>query len=487
MLTNVPRRASGPGNYIAVGGGGAVGHYAVAHTVDAGGIAPPKISTSSSPPRRKIRSRTCSTASRSRTTRTSSTSSTSSTSASGQWMSLCPYNARPRARRRWRSPEDRGRPNKFIFACTATGVASKCARNWGYKPWARPGLGVRQNADGGWALAPETFPLKPYYDICTAPRPPGYCQDGRSYTKNGTLVDLFDTRQIIWPNAIENPFSASNADSQWMMAQEYFISHGSEPTNRRAQGLGAAADALQRAVARRRVRATSRTSIASSTITSRTAAGRARSPTRPASRCSRRPTARTTSTKTATRCPGTAALHDEGLQDDAGVLRRGRRRPGWTAACTAQATTVCQTGGVPVAEAARCGRAIVTSDAQSIYPKYLFGPQGAVLRVDGSAEPSSAATVSGWACDPEWPGATVAVRIYGGAPRDGRTSARRSAGRPGAGDAARARGERGLRRARTAPTPATGFRSRCPRIRPATSSSTRSTRRRPTGRRRRRR
>jgi hypothetical protein len=60
-----------------------------------------------------------------------------------------------------------------------------------------------------------------------------YCQDGRSYTKNGTMVDLFDTRQIVWPNAIENPFSLSNPDSLWMMAQEYFISQDTTPRRSR--------------------------------------------------------------------------------------------------------------------------------------------------------------------------------------------------------------------------------------------------------------
>ena len=37
VLTNIPNMSSGPGNYISVGGGSAVGHYAVAHLRDAGG------------------------------------------------------------------------------------------------------------------------------------------------------------------------------------------------------------------------------------------------------------------------------------------------------------------------------------------------------------------------------------------------------------------------------------------------------------------
>ena len=31
--------------------------------------------------------------------------------------------------------EDPAQGNQFIFACTANGVAAKCARNWGFRPW----------------------------------------------------------------------------------------------------------------------------------------------------------------------------------------------------------------------------------------------------------------------------------------------------------------------------------------------------------------
>jgi hypothetical protein len=59
-----------------------------------------------------------------------------------------------------------------------------------------------------WSLAPRK--LEDYYAACVPAAMAAYCQDGHSYTKNGTLVDLFDTRQIIWPNSVENPFNASN-------------------------------------------------------------------------------------------------------------------------------------------------------------------------------------------------------------------------------------------------------------------------------------
>ena len=103
-----------------------------------------------------------------------------------------------------------GDPNKFIFACTATGVASKCARNWGYRPWATTQAWVYDDDD---RRAGAGRPLRARGRTTTRAsrrRAAAYCQDGKSYTKNGTLVDLFDTRQIIWPNAIENPFNAPN-------------------------------------------------------------------------------------------------------------------------------------------------------------------------------------------------------------------------------------------------------------------------------------
>ncbi len=46
----------------------------------------------------------------------------------------------------------------------------------------------------------------------------------------------------------------------------------------------------------------------------------------------------------------------------------------------------------------------------------MLGPGGAVERVDRAGD--GAATLAGWACDPEWPGASVAVAIHAGAPRE---------------------------------------------------------------------
>jgi hypothetical protein len=91
--------------------------------------------------------------------------------------------------------------------------------------------------------------------------------------------------------------------------------------------------------------------------------------------------------------------------------------PGWTAACVAQAAAVCQDGGVPWPKG-RVWPRDLTNDDKSIYPTYLLGPQGAVLRADGVSGGGSSATISGWACDPEWAGASVGLKIYAGGPPD---------------------------------------------------------------------
>ena len=134
-----------------------------------------------------------------------------------------------------------------------------------------------------------------------------------------------------------------------------------------------------------------------------------------------------------------------------------------------QATAVCKTGGVAVAGRARSGRATSTTGDQRSCPKYLFGPRGAVAarrrrqRVRLVGDGLRLGVRSGVA-GRDGRGARSTRR----AARDGRRacSARR-ARRPGAGGAARARGERRLRRPRPRRTPATAFRSRCPRTRPA--------------------
>jgi hypothetical protein len=119
--------------------------------------------------------------------------------ATEQWVSLCPvdgYTGKPTAMavplnaNDWESDASRA---KFTFACTASGVASKCARNWGYKPWKSDDRAPTRKVWNGSSFPDTKVPLKPFYDACLISARADYCQDGQSYTQNGTLVDLFDT------------------------------------------------------------------------------------------------------------------------------------------------------------------------------------------------------------------------------------------------------------------------------------------------------
>ncbi|HXI56173.1 MAG TPA: ADYC domain-containing protein, partial [Polyangia bacterium] len=114
--------------------------------------------------------------------------------ATGQWAALCPNDvsgkphaiATPMDLHDWTTDASRA---KFTFACTASGVAAKCARNWGYKPWKT----VTEPVWNGSAFVDQSYSLAPFYDACVIAARADYCQDGQSFTKNGTLVDLFDT------------------------------------------------------------------------------------------------------------------------------------------------------------------------------------------------------------------------------------------------------------------------------------------------------
>jgi hypothetical protein len=88
---------------------------------------------------------------------------------------------------------------------------------------------------------------------------------------------------------------------------------------------------------------------------------------------------------------------------------------GWDATCVGHAASVCQTGGVAWPKGKVWPRDLPDDD-KSVYPLYLLGPQGAVLRADGVSDSGSSATISGWACDPEWAGASVAIEVYAGGP-----------------------------------------------------------------------
>jgi ADYC domain len=63
----------------------------------------------------------------------------------------------------------------FELACTS-GAQGKCAR-FGYAPWRR---------------APDGRPMLDWYNACVRLLRGDYCGDGRPFTRDGTLVDIYD-------------------------------------------------------------------------------------------------------------------------------------------------------------------------------------------------------------------------------------------------------------------------------------------------------
>jgi hypothetical protein len=69
---------------------------------------------------------------------------------------------------------------QFTFACT-NGTISKCTR-WGYRPF-----GSAQLSDNA-----TMRPLADYHQTCVRAAMADYCADGRSFTRNGTQIDIYD-------------------------------------------------------------------------------------------------------------------------------------------------------------------------------------------------------------------------------------------------------------------------------------------------------
>ncbi|MBI4275935.1 MAG: hypothetical protein HY659_14670 [Rhizobiales bacterium] len=68
-----------------------------------------------------------------------------------------------------------GGANDFELVCTS-GAQGKCAR-FGYKPWAQ---------------APGNRPMRDFYNACVRLLRGDYCGDNRPFTRDGTLVDIYD-------------------------------------------------------------------------------------------------------------------------------------------------------------------------------------------------------------------------------------------------------------------------------------------------------
>jgi hypothetical protein len=98
----------------------------------------------------------------------------------GQWYNMCQPGPDGLAKGfplsgSWSSDGQHFPSKSFLFTCTS-GAIGKCVR-FGYKPWKR---------------GPNNENLWDYHQACTRMVRADYCGDGRSWTRDGTLIDVYD-------------------------------------------------------------------------------------------------------------------------------------------------------------------------------------------------------------------------------------------------------------------------------------------------------
>jgi hypothetical protein len=92
-------------------------------------------------------------------------------------------------------PSDDG---AFEFVC-ASGAQGKCVR-FGYAPW---------------RTAPDGSPMRPLYDACVRMVRADYCGDGRSFTRDGTMIGIADVAGVNAVGAAELADEGLTFEAAW--------------------------------------------------------------------------------------------------------------------------------------------------------------------------------------------------------------------------------------------------------------------------------
>lgn len=114
----------------------------------------------------------------------SSAGSSAGSMGTGDWRPVCEPDARGQARGLFITGDFQAdgsiSDSGYTFSCTV-GVIAKCVRDWGYKPWQSL---VSERGD--------TVSMRPLHRACVRAVRADYCGDGISYTRAGTMIDVFD-------------------------------------------------------------------------------------------------------------------------------------------------------------------------------------------------------------------------------------------------------------------------------------------------------
>jgi hypothetical protein len=101
-------------------------------------------------------------------------------------------------------------PGTFELICTAGGQG-KCVR-FGYHPW---------------KTAPDDRPMRDYYNACVRMLRADYCGDGHGWTRDGTLVDVWDDHGI----QVRDNDAGLSFEAGWASDGAVCVAHSRIPEN----------------------------------------------------------------------------------------------------------------------------------------------------------------------------------------------------------------------------------------------------------------
>ena len=104
------------------------------------------------------------------------------------------------------------RPGVFELVCTS-GAQGKCVR-FGYRPWDR---------------TPDGRPMRDFYNACVRMVRADYCGDGRAWTRDGTIIDMWDDQGIQKPDSQNDPTFSFEAG--WKPEGAVCVAHTRIPEN----------------------------------------------------------------------------------------------------------------------------------------------------------------------------------------------------------------------------------------------------------------
>jgi hypothetical protein len=100
----------------------------------------------------------------------------------------------------------------FELICTS-GAQGKCVR-FGYHPW---------------EATPDGRPMREYYDACVRMVRADYCGDGRAWTRDGTIIDMWDDQGVQQSDTQNDP--AFSFEAGWKPEGAVCVAHTRIPEN----------------------------------------------------------------------------------------------------------------------------------------------------------------------------------------------------------------------------------------------------------------